>query len=103
MGKTRNDLQIFLQEYVGSDIKVYFQPPPSVKMNYPCVKYSYNRKDNVNADNIKYLKQNSYTLTVIDYDPDSELSEKIGKLPMCSWDRFYTADNLNHFVYTLYF
>ncbi len=103
MAKTPSDLQAFLQDYVGSDVKVYFQPPASVRMKYPCVKYSYNRRDNLSADNVKYLRQNSYILTVIDYDPESELSEKISELPMCSWDRFFTADNLNHFVYTLYY
>ncbi len=103
MGKARPDLQEFLESYVGVGVEVYSQPPPSVKMVYPCVRITYNRVDNVNADNIHYLKRRSYTLTVIDYDIDSEISEKIGELPYCSYDRFYTANELNHFVYTLYY
>lgn len=42
-------------------------------------------------------------VTVIDRDPDSVFAEKIAELPLCADNRFYTADNLNHFVYNLYF
>lgn len=101
--KTRADFQTFLQEYVGNNYKVYGQPPSNSRMVYPCVVYTYNRIDNVNADNIHYLTNNSYQLKVIDPDIDSALNELIKQLPMCSWDRFYTADNLNHFVYTFYY
>lgn len=103
MGKTRADLQTFLQNYVGKDVAIYGQPPASVKMKYPCVVYTFGKIDNINADNIHYLTHQSYTLTVIDRDIDSPTNELIKQLPMCSWDRFFTSDNLNHFVYTLYY
>lgn len=44
-----------------------------------------------------------YTVTIIDRNPDSAIPNKVAELPLCSFNRFYTADNLNHFVYNLYF
>lgn len=40
---------------------------------------------------------------VIDKNPDSIIADKVESLKMCSFDRHYTADNLNHFVYNLYY
>lgn len=44
-----------------------------------------------------------YKITLIDDDPDSELPDKLETFPLCQFDRFYPADNLNHWVYNLYF
>lgn len=82
--------------------EVYFQPPPSVQMNYPAIVYSRRRIENTNANNIVYKQDDSYELTVIDPDPDSELVRKISKLPTCSHDRHYKQDGLNHDTFTLY-
>lgn len=101
--RTRSDLQSFLQGYVGDKVKVYSQPPPSTKMKYPCVRITYSNVNDFQADNMHYVSHTGYQLTVIDYDIDSEVSDLIRKLPYCSFDRFYTADNLNHFVYTLFY
>ena len=81
---------------------VYFQPPRS--MQYPCIKYSRSGIDQRRANDGLYKKTNKYELIVIDYDPESEIPEKIlAYFPMCGFDRGYIADNLNHFVLTLYF
>lgn len=85
------------------DTHVYFQPPQSIKMKYPAIKYSINDIDNRYADNVVYNQSRSYQLIVIDKDPDSEIVDKVSKLPMCSFDRFYTSDNLNHTVFKIYF
>lgn len=83
---------------------VYFQPPESVKMNYPCIRCSWTGIEQRRANNGSYLRTNKYELIVIDYDPESEIPEKIlAHFPMCRFDRGYIADNLNHFVLTLYF
>jgi hypothetical protein len=42
-------------------------------------------------------------ITVIDPDPDSEIPSKVAALPMSLFNRFYTADDLNHDVYNVYF
>lgn len=82
--------------------EVYFQPPPSVQMKYPAIIYSRKSIDNTSANNTVYKQDDSYELTVIDPDPDSEIVRKISKLPMCRHDRHYKQDGLNHDTFTLY-
>lgn len=82
---------------------VYFQPPESVKMVYPCIKFKLSNIVNTHADNIAYNQTTAYEITYISKRPDEEMRYKIAQLPMCSFDRHYSADNLNHYVYTIYF
>lgn len=102
MAKARIGLQLFLENLIDSR-NVYFQPPPSFQLKYPCIIYNLSDINNTHADNLAYTQEKMYTLTVVDPDPDSIISEKISKLSMCSFDRFYTADNLNHYVYTIFY
>lgn len=83
---------------------VYFQPPSSVRMNYPCIKYSLSGIDTKPANDANYNSINRYELTVIDSNPDSDIHVRIlNHFQMCRFDRPYVADNLNHFVLTLYY
>ena len=97
---SRLKLHEVLQEVLNSE-NVYFQPP--AKMNYPCIKYELSDIDASYANNAIYTKINRYTVTLIDRNPDSKFVEKIQALPMCRFDRPYVADNLNHWVFELYF
>jgi hypothetical protein len=99
---TRLELQQILVGLLGSD-NVYFQPPPSIKMVYPCIMYKRDYAETKFSGNKPYFHQTRYLVTVIDKNPDSLIPDKIAKLPMCLFDRFYTADNLNHNVYKLFF
>lgn len=99
---SRLDLQALLENLLGSS-EVYFQPPASVFMSYPAIVYSRDDIENTHADNKVYLQKTAYQVIVIDEDPDSEIVKKVSKLPMCSFDRHYTSDNLNHDAFTLYF
>lgn len=102
MARPREKLQTLFEKLLGSR-NVYFQPPESVKLKYPCITYERSNIRTVLADNQIYLKQNQYTVTVIDEDPDSEIPDKVLELPYCGFDRHFTTDNLNHDVFTLYF
>ena len=83
---------------------VYYNPPASITMNYPCIRYSMPNIDRKYANNKAYMNTNRYEVTVIDVDPDSDIYEKIlDRFQMCSFDRAYTSDNLNHFTLTLYY
>jgi hypothetical protein len=82
---------------------VYFQPPSGKQMTYPCIVYKLSDINTRHAGNSIYGKRKRYTVTVIDSDPDSLIPEEVLGLPLCSFDRFFTADNLNHYVLTLYF
>lgn len=98
---TRLELHELLCETLGSR-NVYFQPPASVRMQYPAIVYSRNSIDTDHANNSVYLQSTSYEVIVIDKNPDSEHVYNISKLPKCRFDRHYTADNLNHDVFTIY-
>ena len=99
---SRLELHDILVEILGSKY-VYFQPPEKVKMNYPCIVYELSKIKSTMADNKRYLNTKRYSITIIDPNPDSSIHEKMLELPYSSFDRFYTYDNLNHWVYTLYF
>ena len=50
-----------------------------------------------------YSQKKSYEVTVIDKNPDSMIVDRVSKLPYCSHNRHYTADNLNHDVFIIYY
>lgn len=99
---SRLQLQAFLEELLGSR-NVYFQPSPSVFIQYPAIVYSLDDIENTHANNRVYSQNIAYEVTVIDEDPDSEIVKKVSKLPKCSFDRHFTSENLNHDVFTLFF
>lgn len=83
---------------------VYFQPPESIKLQYPCIIYSRSRYEKQNADNTAYTVLARYTVTVVYKDPDSDLPIKLlTEFQRITFDRNYKVDNLNHDVFDLYF
>lgn len=103
MSKTRRlQLDAILRVALGSS-NVYFQPPTSVKMSYPAIVYSLANINNDFANDGVYLSLTRYSVTLIVKDPDSELIGTIAALPNCQFDRCYTSDNLNHYVFTIYY
>ena len=99
---SRLELQNLLESILGSR-NVYYQPPESIKIKYPAIIYSRNDIDNNFADDIVYMQNHTYQIIVIDANPDSEIVDKISKLPMCRYNRHYTSDNLNHYIFTIYY
>ena len=99
--QNRADLQALFEEILESP-NVYFQPPDSKRLDYDCIVYSLSNRRERRANNKVYKHEIAYTVTVIYRNPDSELPRKISELPMCSFDRAYKANNLNHEVFTLY-
>lgn len=97
---SRLELQNLLESILGSR-NVYYQPPESIKIKYPAIIYSRNNIDNNFADDIVYMQNHTYQIIVIDANPDSEIVNKMSKLPMCRYNRHYTSDNLNHDVFIL--
>lgn len=96
----RLDLQKLLEEITTN---VYFQPPTNVQLEYPCIIYKRDFADTQFADNLPYAHKRRYMITVIDQNPDSEIPGKVATLPMSLFNRFYTVDNLNHDVFSIYF
>lgn len=82
---------------------VYYQPPASVKLSYPCVVYRLEDMPAFHADNFPYHWDHSYQITVIDRDPESEIREKIAEIRSCRFVNSFVADNLNHYVFRVYY
>lgn len=82
---------------------VYFQPPPKDQMQYPCILYSRDEASTVYANNELYRHAKRYQVTVVDRDPDSILPDQVERLPYCAFQRAFPADDLNHWVFDLYF
>lgn len=84
---------------------VYFQPTTGTRIQYPCIIYERASGLDIPADNRSYLFTQSYTVTVIDKNPDSEIPEKVRQTfaPMCTTERHFVNDGLNHDVYLIYF
>lgn len=99
---SRLDLQTKLEELLGSR-NVYYQPPETLKMVYPCIRYSKKKPDIKRANDGAYKFLSCYELIVISRTPDHPVIDELMKLAYCSFDRHYVSDNLNHDVLTLYF
>lgn len=99
---SRAHLHQILETLLGSK-NVYFQPLPSVQMQYPAIVYKRTSNDTEFADNSGYMISRRYSVQGIDADPDSVLPDKLSTLPMCISDRFFTVNNLNHWNFYLYF
>ena len=99
--RTRIELQAMLEEVMESE-NVYFQPPASLRIDYPCIVYSISKVDNTYANNNIYKQDYFYELILIDSNPDSEYFKKLCKIPQCRFRNFYISDNLNHFVFNIY-
>lgn len=102
MARPRLELQSILKDILGSN-NVYFQPPNGLQIQYPCIVYLRDDAKTEFANDKPYSNTKRYQVTVIDRNPDSDIPDKVALLPMCSFNRFYTADNLNHDVFTLFF
>lgn len=98
----RLDLQAELEELLGSR-NVYFQPPASVRINYPAIVYTRSDIDNTFADDSVYMQSHFYEVTVIDEDPDSRIVDAVSKLPTCRFSRHFTSENLNHDTFIIYY
>jgi hypothetical protein len=72
-------------------------------MVYPCIVYHRDTARSQFADNSPYRYTKHYQVTVIDRNPDSEIPDRVAHLPLCTHSRFFTADNLNHDVFSLYY
>lgn len=92
-----------LEEISGVE-KVYFQPPASIQLKYPCIVYNLRNIDMTYADNLNYRAERGYDITLIHQDPDTPIIDRmIRALPTCRFDRHYVSDNLYHDSFVLYF
>lgn len=82
---------------------VYFQPPDNLNLKFPAIVYSYDDVDDKFANNAKYGSIPGYQVIVIDVNPDSTIANQINRLPRSSFVREFKKDNLNHYIYRVYY
>lgn len=102
MNEKRIELQFFLEKIIGCK-NVYFQPPESLKLKYPCIVYELSDEFINRADDINYSEYDLYSVTLIDKNPDTCFRKPLRDLEHCSFDRYYVLDGLNHYIYRLYY
>jgi hypothetical protein len=95
-------LQTLLENVAGFN-RVYFQPPPTFKIVYPCIIYERKAARTKFADNNPYSYDEQYKVTIIDPNPDNVTRRKIAALQKCTFETYYTVDQLNHDVFSLFF
>ena len=98
----RMQLQSELERLVG--LNVYFQPPATVQLKYPCVIYNLSSGNAIYADNSVYTYTNRFELIFIYRKQNMKIVEIVLRtFPMCTVSRMYIADNLYHYVFNLYY
>ena len=98
----RLDLQAQFESILGSR-NVYFQPPESVSMKYPAIVYKPKDFRMKSANNTNcYIQSDGYEGTLILREPDTKYLAQIFKIPYCRFDRYYSANNLHHYTFTIY-
>lgn len=80
---------------------VYYQPPETIKMAYPCIIYKLSRDDLLHADDSVYHRGKQYSIMIVDRNPDSTLPDAFSDTFNAGMERHYTADNLHHYIYTI--
>lgn len=90
-------------EILGSR-NAYFQSPGQDRMVYPAIKYQLGKPRTIKADNKNYLILPEYEVIIIDSNPDSQIwLDVMNRFQHCSFNRFYRADNLNHWSLTIHY
>lgn len=95
------DIHAELKEILGSD-NVYFQPPETLKLKYPCIVYTLTEIREWHANNKTYKINKAYMVTLIHNNPDNDVVDKLVNTDMCKFDRAYVKDNLHHYVFTFF-
>jgi hypothetical protein len=96
----RLELQSLLE---GITDHVYFQPPANIQMQYPCIVYSRDGSSTDHANNGLYRHAKRYQVTVVDWNPDTDLSDKVEALRYANFERAFISGDLNHYVFSIYF
>lgn len=100
-GMTQPELNEVFCSLLGSR-NVYFQPPATVRMKYPCILYESQPMTTMHAGNVPFAIQDHYRVIVIDQNPDSAIPRKIAGMQGARAARPYVSDNLYHFPFDLW-
>lgn len=98
------ELQLQKELSEVGNCKCYFDPPESTKLKYPCIIYSRQNGDSKYANDSLYGYVKSYSITVIDPDIDSKISDHLLEhFKYIMFERWFSYDELGHWVHRLYY
>ena len=85
--------------------KVYFQPPSSVQLNYPCWVVERTTAYQPKANDKTYLFRPGYKCMFMNREePDPEILRMIPqRYERCKYQNHYVADNVHHDVFLIYY
>ena len=99
----RLQLQGKLESLLGSE-NVYFQPPETIKLRYPCIVYSLDPTYTRHADNRNYIITNRYHIKHIYKSLSKSLKDQfLTEFMMISHDNRMIADGMYNDDFTLYY
>lgn len=101
MGNSISEVYTYLSALLP-DVNLYFQPPESVKINYPCIVYSIDNIFTAHADNRPYKVKTRYSLMLITTNPEDPALQTLISIPSARFERSYVNDNLYHFIVTVH-
>lgn len=100
---SRLKLQAELEGILGSS-NVYFQPPSSTSLKYPCIIYNLTRTNTIRADNRIYKATNEYHVKHIYKSLENEKKDELlNRFLMISHDSRFIADKLYNDEFTLFY
>ena len=102
MARTRVQLDRLLRDTLGSN-HVYFDPPESFKLKYPCIVYSLSGNTDIHAENERYRRMKRYNLIYITQNADDPMTDILDDLQYCRLVRPYTASGLWHYAYEIFY
>ena len=104
MGRRQDFHAILASQFKDPDEPcVKYQPGPSITLTYPAIIYRLDDMPSNWANNYPYHWDHRYEVQVITRKPDIYLCRKLMAMQMCKFSRVYTADNLYHYVFEIYY
>lgn len=91
-----------LKEVLGNN-NVYYNPPSTTKLQYPCIIYNLSDIRTNKANNNVYLLDHVYQVTLIGTKVTDDTKDKIlTEIPYSNFNRSYINNGLYHYVYTIF-
>lgn len=83
---------------------VYFQPPNTINLKYPCIVFNKTGKDKLYGNDGTYRSIQEYSITVIEHDSESTIADQLDSdLPYCSINQYFITDGLYHTTLSIYY
>ena len=100
----RLELHEKLCQILGSN-HVYYQPPETIRMKYPAIVYDLYRVNQQYGDSLNYRIIPQYNITFIDRETNLDWIDAMLETfqNYCYYERSYTAENLVHYSFMLYY